>query len=301
MPAPPRFHPAPHCRGAVVSWSDLGMRLRLLLTGTLLLAGAACGDDGDDDAAAADARATLEAAIDAENAGDAEAVVGYYTDEGLDAFFGATREEIAGGEYPLGEDGPLDVRSLDVTVDGDTAEAIADVRFGIGLFRVPITLVRDGDEWLIDGMGEPGAPPPPEGVGTVEVSAVDFAFVVEGDARSSGEFLIDFRNEGEQQHEMALFRIPAGTDVPTAIDALGEVDGGSYDNVPDGYEAIDHLTFAPPGEGQTYLIADRLEAGDYAFVCFIPEGGLDDETGDAVDPDGRPHVQLGMLDTFTVV
>lgn len=264
----------------------------------LLAAPAACGDDDGGDAD--DARAALEAAIEAENARDGEAVVAHYTDDGLDAFFGASRDEIASGEYPLGEDGPLDVRSLDVSVDGDTAEAIADVRFGIGLFRVPITLVREGDAWLIDAMGEIGAPPAPEGVETVEITAVDFAFQVDPEALSSGQFRIEFRNEGEQQHEMALFRLPAGTDAATAMEALGEVDGGSYDNVPDGYEAVDHLTFAEPGGGQGYLLAEPLDDGDYAMVCFIPDGGLDDETGEPVDPDGRPHVQLGMLAPFTV-
>lgn len=276
------------------------MRGRLLLISALLLIPTACGDDDGGRDAAGEARAAVEAAIEAQNAGDGEAVVARYTDDGLDAFFGASREQIASGDYPLNEDGPLDVRNLEVMVDGDSGTAQAEVRFGIGLFELPLELVRQDGEWLIDGMGEVGTPPTPEGVPTVEVVAVDYGFQVDTSELASGHFAIDFQNEGEEQHEMALFRLPDGTDAPAAIAALGDVDGGSYENVPDGYEAVEHLTYAEPGGAQPYLLAEALDAGDYAFVCFIPEGGLDDETGDPVDPDGRPHVQLGMLAPFTV-
>ena len=36
------------------------------------------------------------------------------------------------------------------------------------------------------------------------------------------------------------------------------------------------------------------------FVCYIPVGGLDLETGEPVVPDAEPHITQGMIADFTV-
>ena len=176
----------------------------------------------------------------------------------------------------------------------------ADIAAGIGVYRVEFGLLREGESWLIDGFKFLGASPAPEGVPLVDVTAVDFAFGFDRDAMKSGEFALSFDNTGTQQHEMALFRVPNGATVAEATTALLEVDPSSYEGVPTGYEAVGHLTYAEPGESVGFTFAEPLPAGHYVFVCYIPVGGLDPETGEPVVSGAEPHLARGMIADFTV-
>jgi hypothetical protein len=273
---------------------------RLAAFVVLLVPLAACGDD---DAAAPDDAASIRADIvdflDAEAAGDGERLVAHFTDHGLEAQYGSTREQLLGPDSVLGEDVAAVLRDVEVTIDGDTAVALTDLVFGRGLVRVPFDFVRRGEVWLVDDVGGVDAPPAPDGVPDIDVSAVEYAFQLEPALLESGRFRIQLHNGGQQQHELTLFRLPEGTTTADGVTALTSVHGDSLDNVPDGYALVDHIAFTEAGEDSAYLLADPLEPGDYAFVCLIPEGGLDPSSGEPVHPGGAPHVSLGMYTPFS--
>lgn len=250
-------------------------------------------------------RDVLDASVAAEAAGDASAFVALWTDRGLEQYSAdgsglGTREEILANGIEGGEEPPETVGDPAVTVTGDDASVTVDVVFGIGIYRIGFALVRDGVSWLIDGFEFQGGAPAPEGVPTVEVTAVDFAFGFDRDALASGEFALLFDNIGSQQHEMALFRVPDEATVADAGAALAGVDGGSYEGVPTGYEVVDHLTFAEPGESTNFTFAEPLPAGHYVFACYIPVGGFDLEAGEPLVPGAEPHIARGMIADFTV-
>ena len=54
--------------------------------------------------------------------------------------------------------------------------------------------------------------------------------------------------------------------------------------------------------GQTLDItfAAPLAPGDYAIVCYLSKGGMD-EHGEPKDPTGAPHAKLGMISLLHVV
>jgi hypothetical protein len=121
------------------------------------------------------------------------------------------------------------------------------------------------------------------GYESVDVSAVDYAFEGVPESVPSGTASIALTNNGNEDHEMVLFRRADGETRP--VDELLAL--------PDS-EVGDAVTFtaatqASPGD-TGYLAAD-LEAGDYIAVCFLPVGGA---------PDGPPHFTEGMVTEFSV-
>lgn len=245
-------------------------------------------------------REVLDASTAAEGAGEAAAFVALWTDRGLEQYGLGTREEILANGLGVEERPGELVGEPVVTVTGDDASVTLDIIAGIGVYRIGFALVRDGDGWVIDGFEFQGGAPAPEGVPVVEVTAVDFAFGFDRDGLTSGEFALNFDNTGTQPHEMALFRVPDEATVADAGAALAGVDGSSYEGVPAGYEVVDHLAYAEPGESTSFTFAEPLPAGHYVFVCFIPVGGFDLETGEPVVPGAEPHIARGMIADFTV-
>jgi hypothetical protein len=284
------------------------------LAAALMLAGA-CGDDDDD--ATTDATATtaeslgadeqavqevIRADIRYENAKDIDAFLAQWTDKGLESYDQGTREEILAGEHHIGEDTLGDPDFVETTVTGDTATATLDAGVGVGVFRVKFSLIREAGKWLLDGFEFIGSPPPGPGETVLDVKAVDYGYDFDASDTASGQFAIKFENTGKEAHEITLFRIPDDAAVGDAKTALEGIDGGELDpaTVPNGYEVVGHLTYAEPGQSVDFKFAEPLEEGHYAFVCYIPEGGLDDETGDPVTPNAKPHVSLGMIADLSV-
>ncbi|CAN5788212.1 hypothetical protein BH23ACT12_BH23ACT12_11150 [soil metagenome] len=165
------------------------------------------------------------------------------------------------------------------------------------VFRVKFAAVEQDGEWLLDGFEFIGSPPPAPGTPILKVDAADYAFALDKQ-QVAGNVAFRFSNVGNEPHEIALFKGPSGTDVATAKTALENVNGDEFDNVPAGYE-VDHISFAPPGMAQDITFAEPLAAGDYFLVCYLPQGGFTDE-GEPVNPQGQPHVKLGMINKFTV-
>lgn len=132
-----------------------------------------------------------------------------------------------------------------------------------------------------EGEGEDEvATEPLEGAEVIPVTGVDFAFQGIPDQVPAGAVSFEFTNRGEAAHEMAVFKLGEGVDMDELL---------ARDEEPTDEEAQEvGFTFAPPGEGGVYLNAEELTPGTYAVVCFIP------------GPEGKPHHELGMKDSFTV-
>lgn len=242
-------------------------------------------------------------AFEAENDKDGEAFAALFTDKGLEEYDVGSREELESGEAEgFGEEEVTIVGFSGTEVEGDEGSASVDVQSGENkiakpIFRAKFTAVQEDEEWLVDGVEFIGGPPPAPGTPILKVDAADYAFALDKQ-EVPGNVAFKFSNIGKEPHEIALFKGPAGTDLATARTALENVNGDELDNVPAGYE-VDHIAFAPPGESQDLVFAEPLAPGDYFLVCYIPQGGFTDE-GEPVNPEGAPHVKLGMINKFTV-
>ena len=121
------------------------------------------------------------------------------------------------------------------------------------------------------------------GFESVDVSAIDYGFEGLPESVPAGTASFALTNEGDEEHEMVLFRRADGETRPVEeLLALPEAEAG---------EALTFTaaTFASPGD--TGYVATELEAGSYVTVCFIPVGGADD---------GPPHFTEGMIGEFEV-
>lgn len=122
---------------------------------------------------------------------------------------------------------------------------------------------------------------------THDVTADEYAFDGVPDEVDAGIVVFDLANEGEELHEMQLFRIN------------DDVDESVEDLLAQGEAALASVTpvggpFAEPGDRAATFIG--LEPGRYGAVCFIPVG----TTPDTEDADGPPHFTEGMFAEFTV-
>jgi hypothetical protein len=118
----------------------------------------------------------------------------------------------------------------------------------------------------------------------VDVTMADFSFDTGGVTEvPAGAVTVTATNEGAEEHQAGIMRLNDGVtfqDFATAADtdlgaalALVSLHGGP--------NAI--------GPGETGSATTFVEAGDYAFICFIPSPS-----------DGVPHAAKGMVATFTV-
>jgi hypothetical protein len=198
----------------------------------------------------------------------------------------ASEEEVAAAEQVFGEEvlqpiveelrtsGPEEVQD-----DVDTLDAVLqDADGGLEAF-----FYGDGN-MALDAIGQTAA----QGCGwsEVAVTAVDYGFEGVPETMDAGTAIFTMTNEGDEGHEMILFRRNDG--VEESFEALLEMD--------DAMEFVEFTaaTFAPAGE--TSSAAAELPAGEYAMVCFIPVGS--DAYGESGD--GPPHVVEGMWTSFSV-
>lgn len=165
------------------------------------------------------------------------------------------------GDYAVLDEGGLPI--LDVTVHGFALDQC-------GWNRVELTV----SDYAFEGLPE-----------TYELSepATD---VLDAPVTS-----FDFRNNGEEVHELALFRKAEG--VTAAAEELLEL---PQEEAMSMLEMVGAPEVIEPGH-YGYKVA-ALEPGDYIAVCFIPTGttDLDDAPGDA-----PPHFTHGMFAELTVL
>lgn len=274
------------------------MRLPQRVIAVLLLTLAACnGRDGEGERLKVEE--AVRRSIEAENAGDAATFLSLWTDDGLRSYDAGTRDELSTGLVRLGAE-QTELRSFASTVvKGNRAAATIDGRVELGLYRSRFDLVRRDGGWLLDGFRFLGPTPVPAGAPVVDVTTVEYGYGLDVAALSSGDFSIRIVNQGQEQHEISVVSMPAGTTTAEAVFALGPADGLDPATLAAGYAALGHLAYAQPGETTTYTLARRLEPGRYAFVCFLPVGGVN-ELGRAQVPGSETHVARGMLTPFTV-
>ncbi len=124
----------------------------------------------------------------------------------------------------------------------------------------------------------------------LEVTAVDYGFEGMPSELSAGTYGVTLANEGQEFHEIAVFRkadgVTASFDDIFAVDDPEQIDESQLEEIGG--------TFAPPG-GEGGGLFD-LEAGEYIAVCFVPVGA----TPDNEEADGAPHYTEGMQAQFTV-
>ncbi|HYZ93968.1 MAG TPA: hypothetical protein VFA34_16470 [Actinomycetota bacterium] len=262
----------------------------------------ACASGG---AAKNDVEDAVRASFRAENAKDIDAFLALWTDKGLESYDVGSRKEL---RDPKSEQhkgfGSEKARIMDVvttTVREGRGTLVLDAAlvggFAQTLYRLQYTLKEEAGDWLIDGFEFKGSPPPKEGTSVVDTTAVEYGFVL-SEATTDADFALKFMNKGKEQHELTLFKGPDATDLATAKKDLENIDGETLEPVPEGYSA-DHLSFADPGQTQNVSFARPFTPGTYFLACYMPQGGLRDN-GEPINPNGKPHIQLGMINVLTV-
>jgi len=119
--------------------------------------------------------------------------------------------------------------------------------------------------------------------GDAELTLQDFAFVGL-DSLSAGPHTVTVTNNGPQPHEAGVVKLADGVTVPDVIELLGAAEPASG---PPPWTDVGGIAGISPGSTATMDV--DLPAGDYAFVCFIPDPAT-----------GNPHLMLGMIAPLTV-
>jgi len=129
---------------------------------------------------------------------------------------------------------------------------------------------------------------------TVEVTGSDYAFEGIPEELGAGTVLVKFTNEGEELHELVVFRKNDGEERSiTDLLALPEEEAMTA------VTPVTGFAFALPGG--TFYTTYTLEEGSHGAVCFIPTG-LTPEAAEAgeVDETAPPHHAQGMAVEFEV-
>jgi hypothetical protein len=128
------------------------------------------------------------------------------------------------------------------------------------------------------------------GYQVISITGVDYAYELDTTEVDGGVTILEFSNEGEELHEMIVFRKTDG--VTESFEEILAMDEGhpALDE-----EMVEFVTaaYGPPGY-RTAAFVD-LEPGEYAVACFIPVGSTLESEGA-----GPRHLVEGMLSTFTV-
>lgn len=277
-----------------------GVRLVAIPLALALVAGACGGDSGSD--ASSDVEKTVRSSLEAENTKDVDAFLALWTDKGLESYDQGSRAELKSGKSEGFGENKLELLEFnDTKITGTKATTVVDVapmEFKVAkvLYRATFTLIEKDEKWLIDGFDFKGSPPPADGTEVVTIKAQDFAFLLDK-TEAPTDVAFRFENVGKEQHELTLYKGPDGVDIKTAKAALENVDGSELKDIPSGY-VVDHISFADVGQKLDVTFAEELKPGTYILACYIPQGGFGDDG--PVNPDGTPHIKLGMINTLTI-
>ena len=118
----------------------------------------------------------------------------------------------------------------------------------------------------------------------IVVGGLDYTFEMEESVRP-GPAEITFDNRGEVDHEVVLIRLQPGATMADFAEAMAT--GDDPEALTDG---IGGILIAGPGETAMGTLNVDFEAGrTYMLVCTFTD-----------TPDAPPHMELGMVRTFTV-
>ena len=133
------------------------------------------------------------------------------------------------------------------------------------------------------GGSDPAQEAEPAATNAVEVTLQDYAFAVEGEA-AAGPLMVNFNNIGEETHHAIIGKLDEGK---TLEDVQKVVEKGLEGPPPPWFDdsPADMTVLSP---GQSAGIALDAEEGTYVLLCFMP------------DPEGKPHITHGMVQTFDV-
>jgi hypothetical protein len=117
----------------------------------------------------------------------------------------------------------------------------------------------------------------------LQMSVADFSFTG-GDTIPASRTTVEVTNNGPQPHEVAILKLDSGVTVEQlrAMFAATTPPAG-----PPPFEESGGLQAI--GRGQKGWMELNLAAGNYAYICFVPDPAT-----------GSPHFALGMLKGFTV-
>ena len=125
-------------------------------------------------------------------------------------------------------------------------------------------------------------------VETIDVTAKEYEFDGIPEELSIGYHVLNFSNEGMEQHEMVAFKINEGV-----TESLDEIFAMPEDEAMGKITPV-NFTFAAPGASET-ASWNLTAPGDYTVVCFVAVGSVGESEGD-----GPPHFTEGMIQEFTV-
>jgi hypothetical protein len=123
------------------------------------------------------------------------------------------------------------------------------------------------------------------GSNTLTVKAGEYTYKLSGSPKA-GWTQINFQNDGNEYHMMAVFPLKKGVTVAQVKKAALSQDQNAFDPI-----AGDGQVFGAPdllGPGEKTTVITKLPAGHFAMLCFISA------------PDGAPHVAHGMIKVFDV-
>ena len=125
-------------------------------------------------------------------------------------------------------------------------------------------------------------------VQTLDVTATEYEYDGIPASLETGYHVLNFSNEGQEQHEMFTFKINDGV-----TESLDEIFALPEEEVFSKITPV-NAAFAPPRESDTGSW-NLQTPGSYAVVCFVSVGSVGETEGD-----GPPHFTEGMIHEFTV-
>lgn len=121
--------------------------------------------------------------------------------------------------------------------------------------------------------------------GDAKLTLKDFSFDLK--ELSAGKHTVSVTNNGPQAHEAGIVKLNDGVTVESAIKALSAPPAPSAPPSPPPWTDTGGMAAIAPNTTATFDV--DLPAGNYAFVCFVPDATT-----------GKPHVQLGMIGALTI-
>ncbi len=170
---------------------------------------------------------------------------------------------------------------------GVTASTTANLEPGQYAFLCFVS-GADGIPHLAKGMIAPmevtgTAVDAPLPAGDAELALQDFAFVGLS-TLTPGQHTVTVENKGPQPHEATLVKLNEGTTIEQIVEAFGSSETSS---APPPWTSAGGI--AGISAGSTATMDIDVEAGNYAFICFVPDPAT-----------GAPHAALGMIGGLTV-
>ena len=281
------------------------IRKRILLgVGVVAAAGllaVGCSDKGDDEAAAAANEVTVTAAdfsfsglenlkpgtnnIKLSNTGEQVHHMQFVKVEG-----DHTLEDVMGGLAAMEAGGPPPdyvsfTGGVGQVAPGGEAGTVENLEAGnyVVLCLVPdpadgVPHAAKGMATLITVEGDEVAAELPKA--DVEIGGVDYGFTGADEPLHAGDITVQFTNNGAEAHEANVLQLAEGATVED-VAAWFQAPAG-----PPPFANVGGAQGIMPGAST--LATVNLEAGNYAFICFIPNA------------EGIPHAFLGMAKQFTV-